>query len=88
MQSGLKEFDIHIFSGRAMHWHRRGQGSYPPFRPLLLLLKQCKNMKIKFIHYFILFCTYSLGQGLVVELWILLATGVVPSCRGWVAGQP
>ena len=29
-----------------------------------------------------------LGRELVAELWMLLAMGVVPSCRGWVAGQP
>ena len=29
-----------------------------------------------------------LRRGLVAELWILLAMGVVTSCRGWVAGQP
>ena len=26
--------------------------------------------------------------GLVAGLWILLATGVAPSTRGWVAGEP
>ena len=28
------------------------------------------------------------GTGLVAVSWILLATGVIPSCKCWVAGQP
>ena len=36
-----------------------------------------------------LFClVLCWGGGLVAGLWILLAGRVVPSCRGWVAGQP
>ena len=38
------------------------------------------------LSYFVLFVR-ALGRGLVAGLWILLATGVVPSCRGWVAPQ-
>ena len=38
------------------------------------------------LSYFVLFIS-SLGWGLMAGLWILLALGVVPFCRGWVAGQ-
>lgn len=39
------------------------------------------------LSYFNLFtCISSLGQGLVARLRILLAMGMVLSCRGWVAG--
>jgi len=37
------------------------------------------------LSYFILFIP-SLGRSLVADLWILLAMGAVPSCRGCVAG--
>ena len=39
-------------------------------------------------YYFYLVYPPSLGWVLMAGLWILLATGVFPSYRGWVAGQP
>ena len=54
---------------------------------LPLNVSECDCCHCYLLSYFILFIS-SLGLGLVTGLWILLATGVIPSCRGWVAGQP
>ena len=60
---------------------------YSIFDRLPLNVFQCDWCPCLYCLLFIFFI-HSLGWGLMAGLWILLATGVVPSDRGWVAGQP
>ena len=57
----------------------------------LILLASTESLSVWLVpmlvfSYFVLFVP-ALGRGLVAGLWLLLATGVVPSCRAWVARQ-